>query len=285
MRSFLFILVIGVLTFSSCDEQPVKVIPESSRSTENAILVISEVISTFDVVEDFVSGSEMFFKQLECLLPEDAEVRIIDGDFEDGDGVEILIDFGVMGLEPCGLLCKDNKYRAGKICITLDKPYAEPDAILTVSFSETHPFYSGSGKEMNKIEGEFVLHRISEDQLLLCCSELIITTVGNDAVSLHGDLTITRIDNNGIGLIGDKLTFDGALGVLSDSDELIFDIVEPLHKAYDLSCAQYIKKGKMEVDPMNSASIISVDFDPNNDSSCDHTVGITVNGRMFIYMY
>ncbi len=277
--------MIGSLTFSSCDEQPVKVIPESSKSTENAILVISEVISTFDVVDDFVSGSEMFFKQLECLLPEDAKVRILDGDFEDGDGVEVLIDFGVMGLEPCGLLCKDNKYRAGKICITLDKPYSEIDANLSVSFSETHPFYSGNGKEMNKIEGEFMFKRISEDELMLHCGELKVTTSENDAITVGGDLAVTWIENNGMGIINDKLTFDGILRFASVDDELIFEIVEPLYKEYGLSCAQYIKTGRMEVDAMNSASNISVDFDPNNDAPCDNTVCITLNGRMFMYMY
>ena len=260
-------------------------VPESSKSIENGILIISELISTFDVVEDFVSGSEMFFKQLECLLPEDADVRVIDNDFEDGDGVEVLIDFGVIDTEPYGLLCKDNKYRSGKLCISLDRPYSEIGANLTVSFSEANPFYSGNGKETNKIEGEFQLKRISESELMLRCSELHVTTPDNKAAIVAGDLSITCIENNGMGIINDKLTFDGLLAISSADDELVFEIVEPLHKEYSLLCAQHIKKGKMEVDPMNSASNIGVDFDPNNDASCDRTVGITLNGRLFRYMY
>lgn len=285
MRPFFFILIIGLVAVSSCDELPIEVILETSKSTETAVEVMSEVISTFDVVEDFVSGSELFLTQFDCLLPEDADVRILDDDFEDGDGVEVLIDFGVIGSEPCGLLCKDNKYRAGKICITLDRPYAEPNAKLSVYFGEANPFYSGNGKKMSKIEGEFNLTRVSADELLFQCDGLQVTTIENDALVLQGDLSIVCIENSGFGLINDKLTFEGELTVESGDNELVFEIVEPLHKKYGLSCIQYIKTGKLEVDPMNSASNISVDFDPNNDASCDNTIGITVNGRTFIYMY
>lgn len=285
MRKYLFILTVSFLAFTSCDEKNVIVVPETSQSTENSLLAVSEVISTFDVVEDFVSSSQMFLKKDESLIPADAEIIILDHEFTDGDGIEAILNFGTIGLEPHGLLCKDNKYRAGKIRVYLDKPYMETDAKLTVSFDEEEPFFSGNGKDMSRIVGSFQLHRISNDELLLHCGELSVETADKEAVTVAANLSILRVENNGEGLVNDKLSFDGQLKVESLSEQLNFKIMEPLNKDYNLACAQYIKVGKINVEPVNSASSIGVDFDPNNDKACDNTVGITVNGRMFMYTY
>lgn len=285
MKKYLFILIPTLIFLSACDEDTTLVVPESSQSTENSLLAVSEVISTFDVVEDFVSASHVFMKRDESLIPEDAKIDIIDQSFTDGDGLEAVIDFGVMGLEPFGLLCKDDKYRAGKIYLYLDKPYTEVDAKLTVSFDDHSPYYSGNGKEMSKILGSLQLQRISDDELKLHCGELVVETAEKEAVTVVANLSIIQLENRGEGIINDKLSFDGVLNVRSFGEDLTFTIAEPLMKDYNLSCAQYIKMGKIEVEPHHSSSDIIIDFDPHNDASCDHTVGITVNGRTFMYTY
>lgn len=285
LKKYLFILAVLLSVFSSCDEQNTQVVAETSQSTENSLLAVSEVISTFDIVEDFMSSSQLFLKKDESLIPADADIIILDSEFTDGDGIEAILNFGTIGLEPHGLLCKDNKYRAGKIHVYLDKPYSETDAKLTVSFDKDEAFYSGNGKEMSKIHGSLQLQRISDDELLLHCGELTVETAEQEPVLIVATLSVVRLEKNGEGLVNDKLSFDGTLEVNSLNDDLTFNIVEPLNKDYNLSCAQYIKIGKIDVEPHNSASVISIDFDPNKDAACDHTVGITVNGRTFMYSY
>ena len=285
LKKYFYIFTIALIALGSCDDTPTVVIPETSKSTENSLLAISEIISTFDVVEDFVSSSQLFLKRDEALMPADAEITILDGEFKDGDGMEAVIDFGAKGLEPYGLLCKDNKYRAGKIYISLDKPYSEIDAKLTLRFDKEEPFFSGDGTQMSEIVGSVHVKRISNEELLLHCGELTVATEDKGDVSIVANLSVQLVEDKGVGLVNDKLSFDGVLEVESLEEELTFNIIEPLQKDYALSCAQYIKEGRIDVEPMNSASEISIDFDPNNNTACDKMVGITVNGRTFIYEY
>jgi hypothetical protein len=261
------------------------VIPESSKSTENSIKSLSEVISTFDVIEDFASSSHLFMKRDESLMPADAVVEVIDPTFDDGDGIEALIDFGSLGLEPHGLLCKDNKYRAGIIRLQLDKPYSEVDAKLTLTFDEKSPFYSGDGSEMCEFKGSILISRVSEKELKLHCGELILTLEDENPVTIIADLSITCISDSGVGIVDDELDFDGKLEINTPDEKLTLSIIEPLQKDYELSCAQYIKAGIIDVKLEKSISEIAIDFDPDGDNTCDQTVGITVNGRAFRYSY
>ncbi len=285
LRKYLFIIALLFLGFTSCQEENTTVVPENSQTTENSLLAVSEVISTSDVVEDFVSTSQLFLKREESLVPADAEVVILDHEFTDGDGIEAVINFGTLGLEPYGLLCKDNKYRAGRIHLYLNKPYTETDAKLTVSFDDEDSYYTGNGEVMSKINGSFVLHRVTHNELLMHCGELSVKSGDKEAVDIVANLSVARIENNGEGLINDKLNFDGNFEVSSLNEKLIFSISEPLRKDYNLACAKYIKEGKIDVEMLNSASDIGIDFDPNNDQACDNTVGITVNGRTIMYTY
>lgn len=274
-----------VLSFSACDEKSTVVIPESSADTEIALRAVSEVISTFDISEDFTSTSDFFLRKEESFLPEDAKITLIDGDFTDGNGIEAVIDFGARGIEPCGLLCKDNKYRAGKIHLSLNKPYDELDAKLTIRFDEDDAFYSGNGKEMAAMTGSIQIQRISNDELKLDCGNLNVVFNEKETVVMAARLSIICLEKQGKNLLNDKLSFSGVMTIETNNTQLTFKIVEPLIKHYELNCAQFIKNGLVDVVSNSSASKILIDFDPHKDSPCDNTVSITANGRTFIYSY
>lgn len=285
MKLIFSIALLLALLVTACDEKPTVVIPESSEDTEKALRAVSEVISTFDISEDFTSTSDFFLRKEQSFLPADAKITLIDGDFTDGNGIEAVIDFGATGIEPYGLLCKDNKYRSGKIYLSLNKPYNELDAKLTLRCDNDDAFYSGNGKEMAAIKGEIQIQRISKDELKLNCSGLSVKFNENENVVLAAKLSIICLEKMGVSLLNDKLSFSGVMTMATENAQLTFKIVEPLQKHYELNCAQFIKKGKVDVETNRSVSEIAVDFDPNKDGACDHVVSITANGRTFIYSY
>ncbi|PCJ67725.1 MAG: hypothetical protein COA58_00900 [Bacteroidetes bacterium] len=286
MKKFIFRgLLLSIVAFAGCiDEAPIIEVPETTDNTQASLAVLSEVLSTFDIIQDLTSRNEFFMKKDASLLPNDVLYIPLDTSYTDGDGIELLLDFGDLGKTPYGLLCKDEKYRAGKIKLSLSKPYTEIDAILKIEFLATHPFYSGDGSVMNKLGGVLSLSRVSDDEVRLQSSKL---TVEKEDVlrEVFTDLSIHSIKDNGIGLLNDELSFSGEISVTYGELQTTLVTKEPLEKHYTLACAKHIVKGIFDVNQSNSASEIEVDFDPDNDAACDNKVAILINGKRVMYHY
>ena len=282
--SFKGLLLSIVLLLGCVDEGPVIEIPETNQETQKSLSVLAEVISSFDIVQDVVSSSEFFVKKNESFLPSEVKFIPIDTSYQDGDGIELILDFGGLGDEPHGLLCKDEKYRAGTIKLSLDKPYNKIDAVLTVEFPTINPYYSGDGSAMNKLNGTLKLTRISDDEVKLTCSKLSV----RESETLHdvvSNLSIRSIKDVGLGLVNDELTYSGEIVISTESSNIVLVTTEPLLKTYTLDCAKHIIKGKFDVELTSSASEIEVDFDPYQDLACDNEVAITANGKRVIFKY
>lgn len=281
---FTLLIVCGALLWGCDEEPPVIEIPVNSEQSEHSLEVLSELISTFDVVQDVVTRSDLFHKKDDSFLPSTAVVYPIDTSFRDGDGVGVMIDFGDLGEAPHGVLCKDHKYRAGKIWISLNRPYNENDARLSIVFDENDPFYTGDGDIMGKQVGSITVTRASDHELLLQASELNFTM--NDMTSyLSTSLSITHLEENGDGMIADKVAFSGNLSVKQGVDTVNLSSVSPLIKTYTLECAKHIVKGKLAAEISSNASQIEIDFDPFEDKACDNKYRLTINGKSVIQEY
>ena len=114
----IFIFISLLLVFG-CNNDDVIEIRDNHKSTETCISMVSEFLSTFDIVKDVITSEQIFNPEHLSVLPVDAEIVYEDTTFTDGDGMDILIKFGELGSSPHGLLCRDNKYRSGSILLSL----------------------------------------------------------------------------------------------------------------------------------------------------------------------
>ena len=281
MFRILTLLFIGMV---GCTVEVPKEIEETDQVANTSLTVISELISTFDIVQDFVQHSDVFFKKDEILLPSTVLLYPIDTSFLDGDGISVVLDFGDLGATPHGVLCKDKKYRAGRIVLELTKPYTEIDAKLKVKFEEEFPFYSGDGQTMTAFNGQFTLLRASVKEILLHSDGLKLETKDVEQI-LDADVSINLDEDNGAGILNDVMSFEGVLTLSNGVSETIISTLSALQKNYTLDCVQNIVSGEMDIDLSASASEVLVDFDPDNNMACDNIVELTVNGKSVRHEY
>lgn len=283
-----YILGLSVLPlffcFCGCIEENIIEVTETHAGTEQSLQTYNELLSSYDIIEDFVSSADMFMKKDESLLPPEVVVTVIDAIYTDGDGVEVVLDFGELGAEPHGLLCKDKKYRAGKVRITADKPYGDSGAKVSITFPEDDPFYSGSGDKMMRIDGNLIVQRMEDNLVNMHCTSLQFYD-GEEEISLVTDLMIEKTNDAGAGIIDDEMSLSGEMLLETVTGQVKLTTVSPLKKKYTLDCAQHIIAGHLDVDQSNSVSKITVDFDPMLDEACDNKVSITINGKTLFYEY
>lgn len=287
-KALKYILGLSVLPlffcFSGCIEETIIEVTETHAGTEQSLQAYNELLSTYDIIEDFVSSADMFMKKDESLLPPEVVVTVIDAIYTDGDGVEVVLDFGELGAEPHGLLCKDKKYRAGKVRITADKPYGDFGAKVSITFPEDNPFYSGSGDKMMRIDGNLIFQRMEDNLINMHCTSLQFYD-GEEEISLVTDLMIEKTNDAGVGIIDDEMSLSGEMLLETVTGQVKLTTVSPLKKKYTLDCAQHIIAGHLDVNQSNSVSKITVDFDPMLDEACDNKVSITINGKTLFYEY
>ncbi|MDA7748298.1 hypothetical protein OAJ52_04270 [Bacteroidia bacterium] len=278
-------LLLSLLAIAGgCQEEPILEITETDETSQISLNVVSEILSTFDIVQDWSTGDLLYFKKDESLMPSDVVVSYLDTSFIDGDGIKLGFNFGFLGQSPHGLLCKDGKYRAGYFTVSLNRHPQEIDAKLVIEFPEDNPFYSGDGESMTEISGAMVIKRISDDELKLTTAQLSVIE-NKEAKRVDATIAIRELADNGYGIVNDQLSFDGTLSVTDNQLTISLATTLPLRKNYTLECAKNIVEGKLNVNISNSISAIDIDFDPDNDAACDNKVSLCINGKTVIYRY
>ena len=278
-------LLLSLLAIAGgCQEEPILEITETDETSQISLNVVSEILSTFDIVQDWSTGDLLYFKKDESLMPSDVVVSYIDTSFIDGDGIKLGFNFGFLGQSPHGLLCKDGKYRAGYFTVSLNRHPQDIDAKLVIEFPEDNPFYSGNGESMTEISGAMVIKRISDDELKLTTTQLSVIE-NKEAKRVDATIAIRELADNGYGIVNDQLSFDGTLSVTDNQLTISLATTLPLRKNYTLECAKNIVEGKLNVNISNSISAIDIDFDPDNDAACDNKVALCINGKTVIYRY
>ena len=286
MKRLLFrgLLLSLLATAVGCQEEPILEITETDETSQISLNVVSEILSTFDIVQDWSTGDLLYFKKDESLMPSDVVVSYLDTSFIDGDGIKLGFNFGFLGQSPHGLLCKDGKYRAGYFTVSLNRHPQDIDAKLVIEFPEDNPFYSGNGESMTEISGAMVIKRISDDELKLTTTQLSVIE-NKEAKRVDATIAIRELADNGYGIVNDQLSFDGTLSVTDNQLTISLATTLPLRKNYTLECAKNIVEGKLNVNISNSISAMDIDFDPDNDAACDNKVALCINGKTVIYRY
>ena len=285
MSFFKKILVCLSLTLIlGCNNDDVIEIRDNHKSTETCISLVSEFLSTFDIIKDVVTSENIFNPDKLTVLPIGVELVYLDTTFFDGDGMDVLIRFGDLGTSPHGLLCKDNKYRSGAILLSLDQDYLLDNSTLKILLSTDEPFYSGDGEHMTKLTGGIKFQRIDTDRIKVKCNEFKLVNTEAD-ISMSADLDIIEVKSSTLDELEDHICVRGDIELKSGLESATFTITSPLQKQADYDCLRFISTGQIQVDKSSTISDIMVDFDPHQDLGCDRLITITTNGKRVFTHY
>jgi hypothetical protein len=258
---------------------------ETIVSAEDNSTAENEFTSLFDVADDF-SSNDARTRSGNTILPSGAIVTFADSSFADGDGVECTIDFGPLKTSiPKGTLCKDGRYRAGKVHLSISKRYFMDSAVVTVSTSDTDNYYGGSdGVNLTKLTGTIKLTRLSDTELKI---DVINAKATNDkgTVAWQSTRKITKLLDNGPGLLGDQFQIEGsASGINRNNENFTVNIDIPLLKKVEMGCARTFVKGKITLTNVSSGKAILIDYDPYGNQACDLVAKATINNKEYFYM-
>jgi hypothetical protein len=242
----------------------------------------TEFSGAFDVTDDINQSDGKIKKGSGYILPSGAIFTWVDS-VMDADGIKYDLDFGPLGSSvPYGLLCRDGKYRAGKLHIAVSKPYLSIGAAVTVTAGAGDEYHSGTGITMTKIEGVLSITRSAVETLDISISGGKVTFNGKTA-TFQGSKSITRTAGTGTpGAWGDDFSITGSgSGVNSEGDNYTWQITTPLLKRLQLGCARTFVKGVIEIKNTTASTSLSVDFDPLKNEACDLTARATIGNRTF----
>lgn len=270
-----------IFSFYACSEGGLLELRETVDAAEDNATIETEFSALFDLLDD-VSATDPKLGKTGTILPSGATLTYLDTSWIDGDGKEFLIDFGSLGtVNPKGMLCKDGKYRAGKVRITLSNPFVEVGSILDVQLSENDQYYSGDGEKMTQLSGNFTIIRTGQETLRMEVVNGVAKT--SDDREIQWTLvnrTIQRLKDAGPGVWGDHFKIEGeASGIGRNGDEFTASITEPLIKKMEAGCASAFVKGRLTISINNGAKIIKVNYDPFNDEACDRVAEADINGK------
>jgi hypothetical protein len=112
----------SLMMLASCRKQAL----ESFQSAEDNAQLETEFAQVYEAVADYAASDARTAKTEDYLLPNGALVSFTDSVFSDGDGIDFEIDYGPLGTtSPKGRLCKDGRYRAGKVHVGMNKRWSE----------------------------------------------------------------------------------------------------------------------------------------------------------------
>lgn len=284
MKTLLVAAFIGLtlLFFTSCNDGSLLEFRETVDAAEDNATLETEFTALYDLLDDVSATDPKLGKTGSTILPSGATLNYLDTSWIDGDGKEFLIDFGPLGtVSPKGMLCKDGKYRAGKVRITLNKPFMQVGSILDVKLDENDQYYSGDGEKMTQLTGNFTIIRTGQETLRMeVVNGIAKTDDGRELKWTLVNRTVQRTKDAGPGVWGDHFKIEGeASGIGRNGDEFTVSITEPLIKKMETGCASAFVKGRLTISVNNGSKIIKVNYDPFNNEACDRVAEADINGR------
>lgn len=276
-------MAIAMVSVTGCRKDS-KDTTETIVSAEDNSTAENEFTSLFDVADDF-SSNDTRTRGGSSILPSGAVVTFQDSLFTDGDGVECTIDFGaIKNTIPRGTICQDGRFRAGKIHLSLTKRYFLDSAQVTITANDSDNFYGGSdGVNMTKLTGSIVLTRLTVNTIKI---DVTNAKAVNDkgTVTWMSTRTITKLVDNGPGILGDQFQVTGsASGTNRNNENFTVTIDEPLIKKVEMGCARTFVKGKITLTNLSSGKTLKIDYDPYNNQACDLTAKVTINNKEYFF--
>lgn len=282
VRKF-FTILLTSLILSNCTD-PVTELKENIFSAQDNALVENEYNSTIEAMTDWVANTK-FYKKGDRIIPGNVQIVFKDSSFLDLDGVEGTIDFGAKGkTKPYGLLCSDEKYRAGKIHFTLNKPLELLGSVFQLTIEKSDSFYSGSGDKMNLLSGILSVENRDGLSLLIKADKLKLSGGDNKTMEWNCNRIIRMIKDAGKGVWGDIYSLEGtANGTNRMGEKFEVTIEQPLIKKMEDGCSKTFVKGILSIKNSTSDKTIRVDYDPNQDEACDNLIEAEINGKKTIF--
>ncbi len=277
-------LILGIFSIESCKREPKADVKETIISAEDNSSIENEFVSMFDVSDDVVSSNTKT-RANGTILPSGATVSFIDSLFNDGNGIELIIDFGPLkNTAPRGLLCLDGRYRAGKLHIKANRRYTLDSCNIEVWANDTDEYHAGNDHEsLSKITGNLNIFKVSSSKWNLNVSNAKVVNE-RGTITWQSQRVIEKTVDDLPGILNDEFKITGsATGVNRNGENFEVTINEPLLKKIKLPCARTFIAGKVTVKNLTNDKSILIDFDPFNNKACDITAKATVNNREFYF--
>jgi hypothetical protein len=278
------ILLVGSFVVSRCTE-PITEEKDTIYSAQDNSNAETLFCATYDVIYDVVSTNAKLRKANSTILPASTTVIFEDTSFTDGDGVSLTIDFGPLGdSEPKGTLCHDGIYRAGKLHISANSKFTNPNIKVEARIDESDMFFSGNGSQMTQVIGTTTMTKSTVNTLKIVVSDARII-IDDYELLWECSREIELVSDMGPGIWGDIYQVAGSSsGVNRFGEDYSVNIDEPLVKKMKMGCAQTFISGKLSVSVANSNKVIRVNYDPYGDGSCDLYAEADIQGRKTIFV-
>ncbi|MFN5250563.1 MAG: hypothetical protein ACK5DE_05910 [Bacteroidota bacterium] len=298
MKKFKYLLFIPAVAALVAGVQSCKLdtagVKDNITSAQDFSTAETEFAGAFDVADDINQSDGKIKKGASTILPSGAVLDFVDSTFTDGDGIEYTLDFGpVGGSFPYGILCGDGKYRAGKLRISVSKPYAQIGTSVTLTASESSNgefYYSGDGTNMFRIEGVISYTRTADQELTIAITDGKVykeldKTAGSTHAAFRGNKVIKRTKGSGTpGMLGDEYEVTGSgSGTNIDGEDYTWSIDVPLLKKIELGCAKTFVVGVLTIQNLSASSSLKVDFDPYKNGACDKVAKAIIGSREIIF--
>lgn len=272
----LSIVMLFVMLFSSCRRETL----ESFQSAEDNAQLETEFAQVYESVADFAANDSRTGKTEDYLLPSGAVVTFSDSLFSDGDGIDFVIDYGPLGSSvPKGRLCKDGRYRAGRIHVGMTKRWSEIPCVITITITSADNYYAGNGSNMYKVTGTKVITRNSLTSYNVVVSNATLQRT-NGTANWSAERTVTQTFDAGPGWLNDEYTISGsASGTNANGDAFTAEIVTPLKKKLSVGCMSTFIAGEIVVTNVSANKDLEINYDTFGNEACDKTITVTYNGK------
>lgn len=262
------LIALSAIVLFSCKKET----QENISSEETAAMNETFVEQTFDELQDM--ADQAYKIQEESLKSfEDDFIRF-------GDCVAITLDTTMMprlltidfGEENC--LCRDGKYRRGKILITFNGRYRQAGTIIATAFdnyhvNDNHVMGRRTVENMGLNDDNFIRYQIQVDgQLNLTDGNVLSWQSNRKRTWIAGYNTPFWRDD--VYLIEGSGMFTNSSGTQVDRE-----IIKPLRR--ELSC-HYPVSGRIEISPVDGSQRI-LDY---GEGECDNLAKLSIGDRTII---
>lgn len=278
------VFALSVLAMTSCEKLKDDV-TETAQSGEDFATDQTAISATCDMVSDIAETQGYMGKNGNSLLPDNVPIDYIDTVYTDGDGIEIVVDFG--DPDGAGVLCNDGWTRTGKYRITTNaKRFSEVGSQVKLNFPQDRAkvFRQGSSEkfQFRMLASDYigVTRKKANEFEIYYVFELSYTKDGTTTAYVAGG-TYYVTQTAGMNVPGagdDEFVVKGtANGKNRKYTEYNMTITEDLVRKVDKTCSKTFIKGKMEVKNDGAKSVLKLDF---GDGSCDNEVKIILPGNI-----
>ena len=279
---FALVLSIGLILMQSCER--------INDHKENGIQLATDycsmqsdfaaIVEVADQMGDQTTAKGTPIKFLLDAFGRQTVVRALDTTYFDGDGIEFEIDFG-----PTSLPLSENqrgydgKYRAGKMHVKIETHYQEKLSKLEIEINKSDNYWVGRNpSQPHNIAASLSLSR--QDSKKHEISIESFEFLGQKAITLNGTFQLNKLTSVNPGVIGNNYQLTGSGSLLnSENEKQNWEIKQPLVKKVVPGCSGEFVSGMIELNNNDKSAMISIDYDPFDNESCDRIVRATVAGK------